>query len=172
MNYTGQTIDFRVYGKVGGQRTLIEDVTSRTKPDISLSAEEISNAAGVLGSVKLPILAPEAMTYTLNIRNLGVQHAALMTPDMQEFEDRDVVNASVNGKVQPVSRVVYIKGYFVNRTAGNGEKGGAQDATIEYDVHYYSEFIGGKKTVEIDKENYVYWVNGTDYAEATRNAMK
>lgn len=40
-----------------------------------------------------------------------------------------------------------------------------------YAVSYYATYIDGKKKLEIDPLNYIYYVNGKDYLADVRKAL-
>ena len=45
------------------------------------------------------------------------------------------------------------------------------EASGEYPVTYYATYIDGKKVLEIDILNFIYYVNGVDYLEVVRKAL-
>lgn len=45
------------------------------------------------------------------------------------------------------------------------------EASGEYPVTYYATYIDGKKVLEIDILNFIYYVNGVDYLEDVRKAL-
>ena len=47
----------------------------------------------------------------------------------------------------------------------------AAEVSGEYAVSYYATYIDGKKKLEIDPLNYIYYVNGKDYLADVRKAL-
>ena len=47
----------------------------------------------------------------------------------------------------------------------------AAEVSGEYAVTYYATYIDGKKMLEIDPLNYIYYVNGKDYLAEVRKAL-
>ena len=46
-----------------------------------------------------------------------------------------------------------------------------RSASGEYAVSYYALYLDGKKVVEIDQLNFIYYINGKDYLEDVRKAL-
>lgn len=45
------------------------------------------------------------------------------------------------------------------------------EASGEYAATYFATYIDGKKVLEIDIINFIYYVNGTDYLADVRKAL-
>ena len=56
-------------------------------------------------------------------------------------------------------------------TAGKLAPASSAEASGEYPVTYYATYIDGKKVLEIDILNFIYYVNGVDYLEDVRKAL-
>jgi phage tail tube protein FII len=45
------------------------------------------------------------------------------------------------------------------------------EGSIEFEVLRYRQVISGVETLLIDKQNYIYKINGTDYMQVIRAAL-
>lgn len=66
---------------------------------------------------------------------------------------------------------MYIKGFTKKLDPGKLTVMESQEASTEHEVYYLKAYFSGIEVLEIDKYNFIYKVNGTDYLEDVRNAL-
>ena len=144
-----------------------------TLPEISNITEEIQGA-GIAGKVESVILgAIEAMSLTLNFRTVTKNAIKLHEPVPHQIDlraaqqERDTTKGKTNVvKVKHLMTVIPKK-----LNPGKVATASAAEVSGEYAVSYYATYIDGKKMLEIDPLNYIYFVNGKDYLEDVRKAL-
>lgn len=144
-----------------------------TLPEISNITEEISGA-GIGGKLESVILgAIEAMTLTLNFRTVTNNAIKLHEPRQHQIDLRAAQQEKDTTK--GVTNVVQVKHLLTitpkKLNPGKVATASAAEVSGEYAVSYYATYIDGKKKLEIDPANYIYYVNGTDYLAAVRKAL-
>lgn len=142
-------------------------------PEISLAAEEITGA-GIAGKIESVVLgAIEAMTMTLNFKSITNHAISLHEPrphniDLRAAQQRtDTVKAKVEiVKIRHCCTIIPKK-----LNPGKVASAAAAEVSGEYAVRYFATYINGKKMLEIDPLNFIYFVNGTDYLKDVREAL-
>lgn len=162
-------IDFRVFE----DDTAFLGVTEATLPDLTFLTTEMTGA-GIAGKVETPILGHlEAMTLALNFRTLEKGAISLVEPRRHSIDLRvaQQENDTSSGAIKPND--VKHKFVIVPKKLAGGKVAPAStaDASGEYAVHYWSTYMNGKKTLEIDPLNYICYVNGVDYLKDVRAAL-
>lgn len=144
-----------------------------TLPEISNITEEISGA-GIGGKVESVILgAIEAMTLTLNFRTVTKNAVKLHEPRLHNIDlraaqqERDSTKGAT--EVRKVKHILVVTPKKLN--PGKVATASAAEVSGEYAVSYYATYIDGKKMLEIDPLNYIYYVNGKDYLKDVRTAL-
>lgn len=142
-------------------------------PEISNLTEEVKGA-GISGTFESVIIGYlEAMSLTLNFRTLTKDAIKLMQPVNHKIDLR--VAQQSNNTVKGETEVVAVKHVLVVRpkklNPGKVAPASPAEASGEYAVTYYATFIDGKKVLEIDILNFIYYVNGTDYLAQVRKAL-
>lgn len=67
---------------------------------------------------------------------------------------------------------VWIEIVFPKKTSlGKVATASTSDASGEYSVSYFATYLEGKKVLEIDPLNYIFFVNGKDYLAEVRRAL-
>lgn len=142
-------------------------------PEISNITNEVKGA-GISGTFENVVLGHiEAMTLTLNFRTLVRDAIALLEPRDHQIDlrvaqqDKDTVSGST--KVVALKHVFICKPKKLN--PGKVAPASPADASGEYAVTYWATFINGRKTLEIDILNFIYFVNGKDYLAEVRKAL-
>lgn len=144
-----------------------------TLPEISNLTEEISGA-GIGGKVESVILgAIEAMTTTLNFRTVTKNAIKLHEPREHKIDLRAAQQQKDTTK--GVTEVVKVKHLLTltPKKLNPGKVATASTAEVsgEYATTYFATYIDGKKMLEIDPLNYIYYVNGKDYLADVRKAL-
>lgn len=148
-------------------------ISEVTLPEISNVVEEIQGA-GIGGKYESVILgAIEAMSLTLNFRTVTNNAIKLHEPRLHSIDlraaqqEKDTTAGTTN--VVQVKHILVVTPKKLN--PGKVATAAAAEVSGEYAVSYYATYIEGKKKLEIDPLNYIYYVNGTDYLEAVRKAL-
>lgn len=73
---------------------------------------------------------------------------------------------------KPIETIIYILVVTPKKlNPGKVATAAAAEVSGEYAVSYYATYIDGKKKLEIDPLNYIYYVNGKDYLADVRKAL-
>lgn len=148
-------------------------ISEVTLPEISSMTEEISGA-GIGGKVESVILGTiEAMTTTFNFRTVTKNAIKLHEPRIHQIDLRAAQQQQDSTKgVTEIVRVKHIL-RLQPKKLNPGKLAAASTAEVsgEYATSYYATYIDGKKVLEIDPLNYIYYVNGTDYLADVRKAL-
>lgn len=148
-------------------------IANVTLPDIEFLTTTISGA-GIAGEVEEVIKGHiKAMRTTINFNTYGDNALQLTTP-VDHTIDLRVVQQDRNmtaGKVEMrnTKHIMVVKPIKV--ALGKLETANTADASGEYAVSYYAQYVGGKKKIEIDPLNYKCVINGVDYLADVRKAM-
>lgn len=163
------TINFEVYqGK-----TNFLGIASVTLPNASFLTQTMSGS-GISGNVEAVLRGQmDAMSLTLNWRNLTQESAALATPERHDIELRAALQ--VEDPVKRTIEVRAVKHVFVvipkTMTGGNIAPASTGDAGSEYAVRYWAYYIDGKKQMELDPFNSICYINGKDWLQPVRKAL-
>ena len=144
-----------------------------TLPEISNLTEEISGA-GMGGKVEAVILgAIEAMTTTLNFRTVTKNAIKLHEPREHKIDLRVAQqNKNTTKGVTEVGRVKHLLTLTPKKlNPGKVATASAAEVSGEYATTYFATYIDGKKMLEIDPLNYIYFVNGKDWLANVRKAL-
>ena len=144
-----------------------------TLPEISNLTEEISGA-GMGGKVEAVILgAIEAMTTTLNFRTVTKNAIKLHEPREHKIDLRVAQqNKNTTKGVTEVGRVKHLLTLTPKKlNPGKVATASAAEVSGEYATTYFATYIDGKKMLEIDPLNYIYFVNGKDWLADVRKAL-
>lgn len=148
-------------------------VAEATLPEISLMTEEISGA-GIGGKYEGVIQgATEAMTLTLNFRTyiktaVKLHEARKHTIDLRAAQ-QETESRTGEKIIVPVKHILIVEPKKL--VPGKAAAATTADASGEYAVTYYATFRNGKRELEIDPLNYIYYVNGKDYLADVRKAL-
>lgn len=134
---------------------------------------ETIKGAGILGEVTAPVkghFGPQ--TLKINWRTLSQDAARLAEPKVHvlDFRGNQQLMDPLNGYVE---QEVVIKTRCVptNFTTGKFAVAAATETANEFEVHYIKIVIGGKTTIEYDKFNAVFIVNGKDVMKDVRKNL-
>lgn len=144
-----------------------------TLPEISNLTEEISGA-GMGGKVEAVILgAIEAMTTTLNFRTVTKNAIKLHEPREHKIDLRVAQqNKNTTKGITEVRRVKHLLTLTPKKlNPGKVATASAAEVSGEYATTYFATYIDGKKMLEIDPLNYIYFVNGKDWLADVRKAL-
>lgn len=151
---------------------MIEDNISCQLPSIDVQTGEIKGA-GILGVIDMPVTGQiGSMTFIINSRAINKKGVNLAKPGIQALElrfVRDTVTA--NGQIIPEGTKIFISGINKKYDPGKVENSATMDGSIDFEVIRYRQVINGEEALLIDKRNYVYKVNGTDYMQNIRSML-
>lgn len=142
-------------------------------PDVSNLTTTVSGA-GISGNVEASILGfVDAMSMTMNFRTVTETSFRLAEPRRHTLDLRAVQQEEdvTTGEItKPVVKYIVV---VTPKKLGLGTLKPASPADVsgEYSVSYIAAYINGKKMLEIDPYNFIYYVNGTDYLAEVRNAI-
>lgn len=139
-------------------------ISEATLPEISNITAEISGA-GINGKYETSILGQvEPMTLTLNFRAPTRNAIKLFEPRRHNIDLRAALQKQdpTKGNVGVISEKHVLTIVPKKMNMGKRTTASPADASGEYAVMYYASFIDGKKMLEIDPLNYIYYVNGQD----------
>lgn len=142
-------------------------------PEISALTEEITGA-GIGGNVEAVVIGHlEAMTLTLNFRTVTDAVIRLNEPRIHVIDLRAAQQSENTAtKKIDIDAMKYIMRVRPKKLApGKVAVASPADASGEYAVTYYAIYKNGKKEVEIDQLNFIYYVNGIDYLSDVKKAL-
>ncbi len=142
-------------------------------PDIEFMTESVSGA-GIAGELDSPVLAhTQSMTLALNWRTITDNAAALAAPKGHHLDLRGSIqyHDAGEGRLVPKPVKLVVKGLPKKLGLGKLETGKAMETATELEVYYLKLTIDGEDRLEIDKLNYKFVVNDTDYLEAVNQHL-
>lgn len=142
-------------------------------PDLTWLSSELSGA-GIAGKVETIVKGHiEAMTLGIKFRTATKEAINLLAPTRHtidlRFARQDENPVSGEFEVVPVKHVMVVLPKSL--AAGKVAPASPSDASGQYAVRYWAQYIDGKKVLEIDPMNYICVVNGVDYLASTRAAL-
>ncbi|KHF27322.1 Phage tail tube protein FII [Anoxybacillus sp. BCO1] len=162
--------DFRVY--MDGTSDL-KGVVDITLPSFEHMTESVKGA-GIAGEYESPNIGHfQSMKITLNWRVFNYDLSQLLAPVSRKIDCRGATQKldAATGKYVMEAVRVLIQGTPTKVEPGKLEKGSPYEASTEIEATYIKIDIDGRNVVELDKLNYKYVVNGTDYLAGVRKAL-
>ena len=165
-------ITYDVYDETNGS-SMLAGSASVDLPELEYMTTEVKGA-GILGSYDAPILASlNNLTATFHWRTIHSDWANLVEPYAHSFACRGALQHYDSGtgvmKVAPVC--VRFRGRPTKGTLGKFEPGEQNEAESEFSLDRLRIEYNGAEIVEIDKLNFIFRINGVDYASAIRDAL-
>jgi phage tail tube protein FII len=173
MKIANKTIAYSIYAKIFGKQKQIAETTDIQLPSAEMLTDTLKGA-GILGEIDWPSYAqPGSMVFVTNFRISGADAVAISAPGLQEFEVRWVVDKfdTNNIKIGVEAHKAFIKCVPKKQDNGKLEPSAGMDGSNEYEVFYFRRIIDGVEVLLIDKFNYIYKVNGVDYASQIAAAL-
>lgn len=162
-------INYEVF--LQGQRKLgMADVTL---PEINYKTDTLSGA-GIGGDIDMPTLGQtDSMELGIKWRTINEDVTALLKQEAQDLEIRGANQHydAGTGKLAVQAVKVNVRGLAKKGNFGTATPASKTEAESTLEILYLKITIDGKKKVEIDKLNYIHYVDGVDYLEAVRNAL-
>lgn len=164
-----KSINYEVF--VSGERKL--GTAELTLPTVERMTSTISGA-GIGGEIEMPTpgmtssMEAELTWRTLNERNTEL--LAMKAHDLELRNANEVYDAGT-GLIKVQGIKINIRGLLKSGDLGSFKPADHTDTKTTLEVLYLKITIDGKRKVEIDKLNYIDYVDGTDYAEAIRKVL-
>jgi P2 family phage contractile tail tube protein len=164
----GRTENFRVY--IDG--TDYVGVAEVTLPDIEFMSDTVKGS-GILGELELESMQTKAMEVKISFTSTNGNTDSLAAPKEFNIDLRQVITSYDNGSaVYQETGVKYVMRGRPKKLTG-GKLATSEKQSNEYDlsVTYYKKVVDGTVKFEIDKFNYIYMVDGTDYLANQRKVL-
>lgn len=142
-------------------------------PAIELATESIAGL-GIAGELDAPVLGhTKSMSLSITWNTCNESAVRLLEPKAHQLEVYASIqsyDASSGEYVHKPLKVV-VKGSPKKGTIGKVEPGKKMDAETELELLYLKVWLDGKDAIEVDKLNYIYAINGTDYLATIRSNL-
>lgn len=162
------TVNYDVYE----DGTRYDGTASVQLPDLSFIVQSLSGA-GIGGNIEAVTPHLDAMTATINFREMTDEAISLTTPERHHLDlraarqDEDPVNNAM--KYVPIKHVLVV--IPKSLSGGTLAPHSSTSPSGQYAVRYFATYIDGKKETEIDPMNYICSIHGTDYLQSVRTAL-
>lgn len=164
-----KSINYEVFA--GGQRKL--GTSEIALPKIEPMTSTLSGA-GIGGEIEMPTpgmtgsLETELTWRTVNERNMEMLKTGAQ--DLELRNANEVYDAGT-GLIKVQAIKINLRGLLKSGDLGSLKPADHTDTKTTIETIYLKITIDGKRIVEIDKLNYIYYVNGTDYLADVRKAL-
>lgn len=170
MKIPEKIINFTCY--VNGSNELA-GMVDLTLPKIEHMTETISGA-GIAGEIES--ITPghtSAMTFSVNFRSLVDKNLSLIKPESYAFEVKGALQETdpKTQKIEVKKLTIAVRGFPKSAELGKLAVSKPTDTTGEFTCEYLKVDINGKTSVDIDKYNMVFMVDGKDYLAEVRAAL-
>lgn len=161
--------NFEVFA--GGDRKLgMADVTL---PSVEYKTATLSGA-GIGGEIEMPTPGQvSSMELEINWRTLNDDNAKLLAMKAHDLELRGANENYDAGTGEIITEAVKInvRGLPKKGDLGSFKPADHTDTKTTLELTYFKMTVDGKRIVEIDKLNYIHYVDGTDYMASVRKAL-
>ncbi|MFW5497766.1 MULTISPECIES: phage major tail tube protein [unclassified Maridesulfovibrio] len=158
------TDSYKVY-KDGGKPL---GIASIELPEVEMMSDTLSGA-GIMGEIDAPVTQPKAMTVKLTFSTKYSGWADLIAPGVHQLDCRiNTLAVKKDSSYVHLGERVVLQVMNKKFALGKPEKAKKQENEVEFEVLYVKQVLDGKDTLEIDKLNDKFVVNGTDYRETAR----
>ncbi|MDR3353683.1 MAG: phage major tail tube protein [Synergistaceae bacterium] len=165
-----QNINFKVYNSESQEMLGIAEVTL---PNFAAMTETISGA-GLAGELDMPVLGHfGSMTVELSWRAVTADAITLSEQKAHHLDLRASIEQydEQAGDLGSMPLKLSVIGIPKSNNLGNLNVGTGSDSSTELECSYIKVWLNGKEVAELDKFNYIYRVNGTDYLESVRRDL-
>ena len=167
-----------VKDKLVNYEVFLEGKRSLGMADITLPKIEYKTAtlsgAGIGGEIEMPTPGQVgSMEIEINWRTINEENAKLLAIRAHDLEFRGANENYDAGTGEIVIQAVKVNVRCLPKTGEIGSLKPAPntDTKNTMEVLYLKVEVDDKKTIEIDKLNYIHYVDGTDYLAGVRNAL-
>lgn len=165
-----QTINFEVFEH--GDRLL--GIANVTLPSIEFETVDVKGA-GLGGTLAVPTRGHTAnMELTLQWRSIFEQPLRLFRGSSVMLSLRGAIETydAALGELKAKAVRVDIRGLPASLNLGKFESSSEMESELKVHLDYIKVVVGGQSTLlEIDKENFVYSIDGNDFLGDVRNAL-
>jgi len=168
-NVRDKLINFEVF-KGGNRKLGMADVTL---PSIGHKTATISGA-GIGGEIEMPTPGQtESMELEINWRTLNEDVTELLAMQSQDLEIRGANEQydAATGAIDVQAVKVNVRGLPKKGDLGSLKPADHTGSKNTLEVTYLKITIDGKRKVEIDKLNYIHFIDGIDYLAKVRKAL-
>ncbi|KEQ22307.1 phage major tail tube protein [Paenibacillus tyrfis] len=144
-----------------------------TLPNLESMTETLSGA-GIAGEVDSPTLGHfSSMTTTINWRTVDRSAIRLLGQKSHaiDFRGSHQLYNSATGEYRPSGIRVTMKVMSKTGTLGNFAPASPTETSNEFEVSYIKIFMDGQEVLELDKFNFIFRVEGTDYLAEVRQQL-
>lgn len=162
-------INFKVYQE-GNDLVGVADIELSTLTAMT----ETIKGAGIAGEFEAPTTAHfSSMEVTFNWCTLIKRNISLMAPKAYHFDLRGAQDAydSASRDIKPQSVKCVIVGRPKEMSLGKLDVSTSTGTSNKFEVSYIKLSVDGETALEYDKYNYIYVVDGVDYAANIRTAL-
>lgn len=168
-NLRGALINYEVY--LDSNRML--GTATIDLPDLKFLTADISGA-GVAGKLDFPILGhTDSLEVTLNWRTINTDVMKLGKQTGLDLAlygaNQNIDNSTGESSVEQVK--ISLRGIDKTSTLGKFEPASSTETKSVLEVFYIKIEIDGTKVLELDKLNFVYYVDDNDYLEDVATAL-
>lgn len=164
-----KTVQYEVF--IEGERKL--GTASATLMEASYKTDTFTGA-GVLGEIDMPTYGfTSSAELKLAWHTVNDTLVDLLAPKAHDLELRAAVQTrdTATGIIKMRKIKVNVRGLTKGSNFGSLEPAAQNDAETTMELLYYKITIDDKKYMEVDKDNYIFYVNGKDYAADIRDAL-
>lgn len=142
-------------------------------PELEYMSEKIKGA-GIAGEIDSPVIGHfGSMGIKINWRTISKPLIALASPKAHNLDFRGAIQVYDAGTGEyKVSSVKVVAKCTPKKTGlGKFNAGSPLDSSSEFEAAYLKVNIDDKTVVEIDKLNYICFIDGIDYLKDVRKAL-
>ena len=161
-----QLIDFMCYE--GGNKCI--GTVDVTLPEISFMLETLKGA-GIAGEIDLVTIGQlQSMSTSINWRGLIEDNIRFTAPKTYHFTfmGSQEMYDEFSGELKTKAIKVVMRCMPKKISAGKFEKSASMGTSGEFEVSYMKLSIDGRDSIEVDKFNNIYIVDGVDYLKKVR----
>ena len=165
-----QTIAFEVYER--GNRLL--GLASVDLPNIEFESTDVKGS-GLAGTLSVPTRGHTAnLELTLHWRAIFETPLRLLRGQSVMLSLREAIETydAALGELKSKALRIDIRGLPASLNLGKLEPASEMESELKINLDYLKVVVGGQSTLlEIDKENFVYSIDGSDFLGDVRNAL-
>lgn len=142
-------------------------------PSLDALTEKVKGA-GIAGEVEAPIIGHyDAMTLGITWRTITANAISLVAPVAHalDFRGSQQLYDSSASSYSNVPVKVIVRAMPKKMSLGKMVIAGQTDTKNEMEISYLKVYIDGDEVLELDKYNYIFSVNGTDYLADVRSDL-
>lgn len=168
-SYPQVLINFKVFN---GDEDLL-GAANLELPDIESMTASIGGS-GIAGDIDVPVFGhTQSMQTKISFRTWSTRLTKLAIPNVRTLTARSSVQLHdvAAGELVPTAEKCVLQGLTRKLGLGKREAGKQMDNEYEMETIYLKLWFNNGEQIEIDKLNYIYKVNGTDYLQAVREHL-